>query len=676
MTDNNNFANPLGGDWFGDDRNSGNMDELDEIMRLLDEDDSLPLPDEQEAESFEPAEEEQKPDGGRARQSGPAKGGKQEKTKKEKNNKDTSKKEKGKKGKDQKPAKKDKAKKQEEPADAFDQLPAIKGGKTKSLKAPEEGPPPTEEPEKKKGKGKKEKPPKPPKDPEKMKQNRLTAIVFLVIISLIVIGATVGGYMVTHNGTTLPKVYIGEIFVGNMSAEEVEAVLVENNWDEQVDTALRVKLPANVSFKVDSCLSGAKLSRERAVEAALSYGHDGNWYENLYRFLLNHIGPVDVTIVSQVIDGSYVRERIAEGLSKLDKATQDDSYEVDEKEEVLRLRKGAGQIQLDEEGLYNQIVAALEAGMEEINYTQLTGTIEMPDFQAIYDELAVEPQDAQFTETFDVISEVNGCWFDTVEAADLWKAAEPGDLVEIPLKLTYPETTAESLRSMLYRDKLGSQTTYYTWSTDNRISNIEKVAEKLNGHIMMPGDVFSYNEYVGQRTAEAGFLEAGAYDNGEVVQEIGGGICQVSSTLYCAIMFAQLETVERTNHYFKVDYLDYGLDATVSWPSPDFKFKNSRDYPVKIVAYCNDEDKSLTIEIWGTDVDGSYVEMRTTKLVVYDSVYVNTAVGYGVSAYRMVYDAEGNFLYEVEEPYGIYYRHDEEIQWPPEKYAADAAAGG
>ena len=181
---------------------------------------------------------------------------------------------------------------------------------------------------------------------------------------------------------------------------------------------------------------------------------------------------------------------------------------------------------------------------------------------------------------------------------------------------------------------------------------------------------------MGQRTAEAGFLEAGAYDNGEVVQEIGGGICQVSSTLYCAIMFAQLETVERTNHYFKVDYLDYGLDATVSWPSPDFKFKNSRDYPVKIVAYCNDEDKSLTIEIWGTDVDGSYVELRTTKLVVYDSVYVNTAVGYGVSAYRTVYDAEGNFLYEVEEPYGIYYRHDDEIQWPPEKYAADAAAGG
>lgn len=675
MTDNNNFANPLDGDWYGDDRKSNDMDELDEIMRLLDEGDSLPSADGQEEEW--PGQTDTDGDRAERARSSQAKSAKPVKNKKDKVKKKEPKKDAGKKEKAPKAKKKDKPKKQEEPADTFGQLPAIKGGKTKSLKEPEESTqPPEEEGKKKKGKGKKEKPPKPPKDPEKVKQNRFTAIVFLVILSLIAIGATVGGYLVTHNGITLPNVYISDIFVGNMSGEEIDAILEEKGWDERVDTELKVKLPADVSFSVDSCLSGAKLSRERAVEAALNYGHDGNWYENLYRFLLNHIGPVDVTIVSQKIDDSYVRECIADGISKLDKATEDDDYEVDEKAEVLRLRKGAGQIQLDEEGLYNQIVAALEAGLEEISYNQLIGTIEMPDFQAIYDELAVEPQDAQFTETFDVISEVNGCWFDTVEAADLWKAAEPGDLVEIPLKLTYPETTAESLRSMLYRDKLGSQTTYYTWSTDNRISNIEKVAEKLNGHIMMPGDVFSYNEYVGQRTAEAGFLEAGAYDNGEVVQEIGGGICQVSSTLYCAIMFAQLETVERTNHYFKVDYLDYGLDATVSWPSPDFKFKNSRDYPVKIVAYCNDEDKSLTIEIWGTDVDGSYVEMRTTKLVVYDSVYVNTAVGYGVSAYRMVYDAEGNFLYEVEEPYGIYYRHDEEIQWPPEKYAADAAAGG
>ena len=380
---------------------------------------------------------------------------------------------------------------------------------------------------------------------------------------------------------------------------------------------------------------------------------------------------MDIALEERPLNEDYIRQCMAEGTAKLDQATAEEGYTVDEEAELLRLRKGAGQIRLDEEALYERICQALKADSREIEFAQLTGTITMPDFQKIHDELAVEPADAYFNEDFSIVPEVNGCWFEVAEAENLWKAAQPGDVMEVPLDLTYPENTEESLSAMLYRDKLGSQTTYYTWSNDNRISNINLVAEKLNGHIMLPGEVFSYNEFVGQRTKEAGFLEAGAYDNGEVVQEVGGGICQVSSTLYCATMYAQLETVERTNHYFKVDYLDYGLDATVSWPGPDFKFKNCRDYPIKIVAACDNEEKALTIEIWGTDVDGTYVTLRSSKLVVYDSVYVNTAVGYGVSAYRTVYDAEGNFLYEVEEPYGIYYRHDEEIQWPAEKYAAE-----
>lgn len=649
MTDNNDFTNPIDG-WSDGGIDSWDVDPLDEFHQLL-EDDNQPLPDEQSVES-RPARRERE-EGGKS----PAR------------------------GKGRKPAKAEKPPRQkkekahgwkrpvEEPEDPFAGLPAMKGGRISGAAAQER--PADEAQEDKKGRKKKAKKEKPPKDPEKQKRAKLTAVVFLLVFSLIFIAATAGGYWVSSNPNSFPKLYIDGIFAGNMSREQIDAVLVENGWDEKVDTALRVELPAGVRFKVDACQSGAKLTREQAVEAALNYGHDSNWYENLFRYLVNCIGPVDVALSERPMNEAYLRGRIAEGVNKLNKATGDEGYVVDEQEAVLEIRKGAGQLKLDEEGLYNQIVSALEADMTEISYTQLTGTINMPDFQAIHDELAVEPADAYFTETFEIVPEVNGCWFNVADAEDLWKAAEPGSLVKIPLELTYPENTEESLGAMLYRDKLGSQTTMYTWSNDNRISNINLVAEKLNGLVLMPGEVFSYNEYVGQRTAEAGFLEAGAYDNGQVVQEIGGGICQVSSTLYCAVMYAQLETVERTNHYFKVDYLDYGLDATVSWPGPDYKFRNSRDYPVKVVAVCDNEEKSLTIEIWGTDVDGSYVTLRSSKLVVYDSVYVNTAVGYGVSAYRTVYDAEGNFLYEVEEPYGIYYRHDEDIQWPAEKYAAE-----
>ena len=654
MIDNNEF-NDLGGVW-DDGSSPWNTEDLSDLHRLLDDEGEQPFPDEQAVESRGTRREIQEPPARGRRTAKPAK----EAPKKAKADKAKPKKE--------KPSKKKQA--PAEPEDPFAGLPAMKGGKEKQVQ-------PDGDQDRKAGKkAKKEKPPKPPKDPEKARRAKLTFTVFAVILSLIFIGATVGGYMVTANPNSFPNVYIGGYFAGNMSREQIEAVLVENNWDEQVDTSLQVKLPAEVSFEVDSCQSGAKLTREQAVEAALRYGHDSNWYENLFRYLLNYIGPVDVDLAERPLNEDYIRQCMEKGAAKLEEVTADEGYTVDEKEKLLRLRKGAGQIRLDEEALYEQITQALKADSREMEFTQLTGTITMPDFQKIHDELAVEPADAYFNEDFSIVPEVNGCWFEVAEAEDLWKAAQPGDVVEVPLDLTYPENTEESLSAMLYRDKLGSQTTYYTWSNDNRISNINLVAEKLNGHIMLPGEVFSYNEFVGQRTKEAGFLEAGAYDNGEVVQEVGGGICQVSSTLYCATMYAQLETVERTNHYFKVDYLDYGLDATVSWPKPDFKFKNCRDYPIKIVAYCDNEEKALTIEIWGTDVDGSYVTLRSSKLVVYDSVYVNTAVGYGVSAYRTVYDAEGNFLYEIEEPYGIYYRHDEDIQWPAEKYAADAGEGG
>ena len=149
----------------------------------------------------------------------------------------------------------------------------------------------------------------------------------------------------------------------------------------------------------------------------------------------------------------------------------------------------------------------------------------------------------------------------------------------------------------------------------------------------------------------------------------------MSSTLYCAVMLSQLETVDRTSHYFRVDYLDLGLDATVSWPGPDFKFKNSREYPVKIVTYCDNEAKTLTIEIWGTDVDGSYVELRHETSCIFDEEYTDVIVGYGVSAYRMVYDKDGNFLYQVQEPYGIYNFHDEDINWPEPTPEGDTSSG-
>lgn len=102
--------------------------------------------------------------------------------------------------------------------------------------------------------------------------------------------------------------------------------------------------------------------------------------------------------------------------------------------------------------------------------------------------------------------------------------------------------------------------------------------QAIDGLVIAPGEQFSYNDALGERTAERGYKAAGAYSNGQVVQEIGGGICQVSSSLYYAALLANLQIDVRVCHYFPVAYLPPGLDATVSWGGPEFKFTNNRDW--------------------------------------------------------------------------------------------------
>ena len=141
-----------------------------------------------------------------------------------------------------------------------------------------------------------------------------------------------------------------------------------------------------------------------------------------------------------------------------------------------------------------------------------------------------------------------------------------------------------------------------------------------------------------------------AYSNGEVVQEVGGGICQVSSTLYCATLYSRMTIVDRTNHYFRVTYLPLGQDATVSWPQPDFKFRNDREYPVKIVAYCDNEAMELTIEIWGTDTDGIWVSLSYEQYAVHDTEYPDVVIGSNVYLWITYHDKDGNVSTTEEAP--------------------------
>ena len=153
----------------------------------------------------------------------------------------------------------------------------------------------------------------------------------------------------------------------------------------------------------------------------------------------------------------------------------------------------------------------------------------------------------------------------------------------------------------------------HTTNVAVRNKNVSLAADAINGFILNPGEEFSYNGTVGQRTREKGYGEAGAYFNGEVVQEIGGGVCQVSTTLYNAVFRAGLESTERTSHTFSPSYVTPGCDATVSWGGPDYKFVNNSDFPIGIKAHY--ENRKVYVSLFGVPLleDGITLDLESHK---------------------------------------------------------------
>lgn len=174
-----------------------------------------------------------------------------------------------------------------------------------------------------------------------------------------------------------------------------------------------------------------------------------------------------------------------------------------------------------------------------------------------------------------------------------------------------PEYTEDAARQRY--EKLSTFTTKTT-ANKNRNENIRLAAEALNGTIVYPGQEFSFNESVGERTEAKGYKGAAAYNNGDVVQEIGGGVCQVSSTLYNAVVKAGLKTTFRRSHTYEPSYVTPGTDATVSWGGPDYKFQNTSEAGIGIRARY--ADQTLTISIYGIPIleEGVTYSLSSTKL--------------------------------------------------------------
>lgn len=207
-------------------------------------------------------------------------------------------------------------------------------------------------------------------------------------------------------------------------------------------------------------------------------------------------------------------------------------------------------------------------------------------------------------------AEVPGFKTDNQALADLIKQRlHEGDFteIEVPGKVLSPEITAAQLEPI--KDLVAVYVTSFTPEPETRAHNISLAAQRINNTILMPGQTFSFNQVIGERTAANGFQPAPVYQNGKTVKDLGGGICQVATTLYNAAVGADLQITERQPHSLTVDYAEPGQDATIAWGQHDLKFVNTTGSPILIAV--QSQNGKVQARVYGKNTDPS----REIKLV-------------------------------------------------------------
>lgn len=262
-------------------------------------------------------------------------------------------------------------------------------------------------------------------------------------------------------------------------------------------------------------------------------------------------------------------------------------HEVEVKETEIVITPGKEGLGVDVAAVKEKVLKAIApAAQQTLSVSKVNTDPAAINVDELYETTKRDPQDAKYAvANGDVIveKEVSGREIDKDSTAKLLKGFKPGSQpVTIPFILHEASVKAGDLSTSLFADSLGSFSTKYMTSNKPRASNVELAAKLINGTILLPGEEFSYNGTVGRRTAERGFKAASVYENNKMVDGLGGGICQTSSTLYAAVLYADLQVTERHEHSLEVTYAPLGMDATVAYGSLDFRFKNDTNMPVKI----------------------------------------------------------------------------------------------
>lgn len=426
-----------------------------------------------------------------------------------------------------------------------------------------------------------------------------------------------------YNGQIVSDVSVGGVEIGGLTKGEAKKALqaafgeqfsqktMEINFSEAgtVLEKLNIRYPAN-SLLISPEESHAKLDAAAAVKAAYALGRtdlDGSRTMSLLPYL-----GLDEAAIRSVAD-SYAQQlaQLYQDSSYTIQGTAPDVTNYNESTpcQTVTLFRGYPGIEIDADALYNEILEGYNTGSFAVSYQ---GTVSAkkpvsPDLDGLWEQTRLAPEDPSVDLTsYQVMPGVHGYEFDLAEAKQQFQNLACGESTLISLHYTDPEIADEDA---YFQDILGHCETPHG-DNENRNGNLRKACGMLDGLVLQPGQELSYNEALGPRTKELGWLPAPAYSGTKLVDSPGGGICQVSSTLYLASVYSELTIVERRNHGYPVSYIPLGMDATVSWGFADLKIRNDSPMPVKIQA--EESDGYVRISILGTETRDYNVEMSYT----------------------------------------------------------------
>ena len=460
------------------------------------------------------------------------------------------------------------------------------------------------------------------KEEDKKTKSRKTKIILIIatiLILAIMVFSVIFSLLNMNNNKILKGITILGIDVGNLSVEEAKAQInnaIQERFNDE-NNNLILKNGEN-EVNVTANTFNATFDVNTAVTQAFNIGRNGNIITNNYAILFTKLFKKEITPTLH-LEEQLLSKTITDIGSKMKDAVVESSYYIEG--DKLTIVRGKAGYTINKQKLSDEIYKQLEDIYNNYQIIEVPLDYKQPDpinLEKIRSEIYKEAQDAYVEKNPTVVhTHVNGVDF-AISIEEAKKIIqEDKEEYEIPLKITKPKKTINDLGEEAFPDTLATFSTSYDASNINRSTNIELATKKVNGTVIMPGETFSFNTIVGKRTIEAGYKEGTAYIGGKVVPDIGGGICQLSSTLYNAALLANLEIVERSNHIFQTGYVSPSRDATVYYGSLDFVFKNTRKYPIKIVATSKNGVCKTTI--YGIKEEIEYEVIIQSKVISYIS---------------------------------------------------------